>query len=238
MTAQDEKDFRGDVTSSSRKDKKARARRRRGAQREFLDIGGRFSLLRTRLLQEMGRQNARRLGVCPVDSGAGATYVAANLALATARLPHLDVLLVDLALGDPGMATQLGLPGDPRFARYLEGEDLKPDDFSFIRGASDNLTCFLPDEPNLRASEILQDDRARERIGKLVAESECDLAIFDLSPVLGTDEGLAAMPMMDAILLVADGRDGTGREIADCKRLMADMPPLMGVILNKAEILR
>ncbi|AUH34297.1 chromosome partitioning protein [Paracoccus tegillarcae] len=202
-----------------------------------MDIGGRFSVLRTRLLQEMGRQGARRLGVCPISDGAGATYVAANLALATARLSHLDVLLVDLALGHPTMGVQLGLSGHPDFVPYLRGDGGQASDLMMRIESEGNLNCLLPDRPTDRGAEILQDERARERIGQLVESSDCDIAIFDLSPVLRTDEGLAALPMMDAILLVADGRAGTGRDVADCQRLMADMPPLLGVVLNKAELL-
>lgn len=205
--------------------------------RAQLDIAGRFSVLRTRLLQEMGRQGARRLGVCPISDGAGATYVAANLALATARLSHLDVLLVDLALGHPSMGMQLGVEGQQGFVPYLRGEGGKGSDLLTKIESEGNLNCVLPHRSTDRGAEILQDEGARERIGQLVESSNCDIAIFDLSPVLRTDEGLAALPMMDAILLVADGRSGTGRDVAECQRLMADMPPLLGVVLNKAELL-
>lgn len=210
---------------------------RPASNRSQLDIAGRFSVLRTRLLQEMGRQGARRLGVCPISDGAGATYVAANLALATARLSHLDVLLVDLALSHPAMGMQLGIHGRPGFVPYLRGKGGVAADLMMKIESEGNLNCVLPDRPTDRGAEILQDQGARERIGQLVDSSGCDIAIFDLSPVLRTDEGLAALPMMDAILLVADGRSGTGRDVAECQRLMADMPPLLGVVLNKAELL-
>lgn len=208
------------------------------AERNEQDVAARFSVLRTRLLQEMTRQRWRRLGVCPITDGAGATYVAANLALAASRLPNCDVILVDLALGHPSLARQMNIPGDFGFVSYLRGEDLTPDDFAARIEGEKNLRCFTPGRPIAAGAELLQDEVARERIEQLVTESGCDLAIFDLSPVLGTDEGLAGLPMMDAVLLVADGKTGTGRQIADSQRLLADMPPLLGVVLNKAEILR
>lgn len=208
------------------------------SEREEQDVAARFSVLRTRLLQEMSRQRWRRLGVCPITDGAGATYVAANLALAASRLPNCDVLLVDLALGHPSLAAQMGIAGDFRFVSYLRGEDVKPDDFVARIEGERNLRCFTPGRAIPAGAELLQDEVARERIDRLVSESGCDLAIFDLSPVLGTDEGLAGLPAMDAVLLVADGKNGTGRQITDCQRLLADMPPLLGVVLNKAEIVR
>lgn len=186
----------------------------------------------------MGRQGWRRLGICPISDGAGATYVAANLALAAARLPHCDVLLVDLALSHPALAMQLGIPGDFRLVRYLRGEDLTPQDFAARIEGEKNLRCYTSGRPIAGGAELLQDEIARQRINALVDDSKCDLAIFDLSPVLGTDEGLAALPAMDAVLLVADGQTGTGRDVADCQRLLADMPPLLGIVLNKAEMLR
>lgn len=205
------------------------------AEREELDVASRFSVLRTRLLQEMNRQRWRRLGVCPITDGAGATYVAANLALAAARLPNSDVLLVDLALGHPSVAMQMGIAGDFRFISYLRGEDLQPDEFVTRIEGDANLRCFTSGRAIPGGAELLQDEVTRERIDRLVAESGCDLAIFDLSPVLGTDEGLAGLPVMDAVLLVADGRAGNGQQVTDCQRLLADMPPLLGVVLNKAE---
>ena len=202
-----------------------------------LDVAGRFAVLRTRLLREMNRQGWRRLGVCPVTDGAGATYVAANLALAAARLPNSKVLLVDLALGDPALNLQLNLPGDGRFLRYLQGEDIDPASLGKPMRGEPNLHCVTIDGPTLGGPELLQDQETRDRINDLIEATACDLAIFDLSPVLRTDEGLAALPIMDAVLLVADGKTGNGREIADCQRLLADMPPLLGVVLNKAELL-
>lgn len=209
----------------------------RRRESEEQDVAGRFSVLRTRLLQEMTRQRWRRLGVCPITDGAGATYVAANLALAASRLPNCDVLLVDLALGHPSLAMQMGIPGDFRLISYLRGEDVSPDDFAARIEGEKNLRCFSSGRAIAAGAELLQDEVARERIDNLVTETGCDLAIFDLSPVLGTDEGLAGLPVMDAVLLVADGKSGTGRQIADCQRLLADMPPLLGVVLNKAEML-
>lgn len=208
------------------------------SDREEQEVAARFSVLRTRLLQEMSRRRWRRLGVCPITDGAGATYVAANLALAASRLPNCDVILVDLALGHPSLAAQMGIPGDFRFISYLRGEDLNPDDFTARIEGERNLRCFTSGRAIPAGAELLQDETARERIDRLVTESSCDLAIFDLSPVLGTDEGLAGLPAMDAVLLVADGRNGTGRQITDCERLMANMPPLLGVVLNKAEMVR
>lgn len=202
-----------------------------------LDVAGRFAVLRTRLLREMNRQGWRRLGVCPITDGAGATYVAANLALAAARLPNSKVLLVDLALGDPALNLQLGMPGDGGFLRYLQGEDLDPETLSQPMRGEPNLRCLTIDGPTLGGPELLQDQETRDRISGLIDVTGCNLAIFDLSPVLRTDEGLAALPIMDAVLLVADGKTGNGREIADCQRLLADMPPLLGVVLNKAELL-
>ena len=46
---------------------------------------------------------------------------------------------------------------------------------------------------------------------------------------------LAALPLADAILLVADGRRGTAADMAECERLLAGMPPVMGVVLNKSD---
>ena len=38
-----------------------------------------------------------------------------------------------------------------------------------------------------------------------------------------------------AVLLVADGRNGTAANMAEAERLLAGMPPVMGVVLNKSD---
>lgn len=194
----------------------------------------RFALLRTQLLREMRKREWRRLAVVPMTAGAGGTFVTVNLAQALARQIHTKVLLLDLNLISPGVADQLGLPGHGLISTTLEkGKSLT----SMVAKVDDvpNLSVLATGSSELAPAELLQDISLADAIDQLSREFPADIVLMDMPPLLGEDAALAALPMADAILLVADGRSNTAADLAECERLLDGLPPIMGVILNKSE---
>jgi len=194
----------------------------------------RFSLLRTRILREMRNRGWSRLAVVPVTPGAGGTFVAVNLALALARQPHTQVALIDLDLGSPGVAGQLGIPGCASVATALRaGGDL--DALVSRVEEAPNLSVLAPERAEAGAAELLQDEALAKAMRRLHDSPPAEIAVIDTAALLGEDAALAALPLADALLLVADGRRGTAADMAECERLLVGMPPVMGVVLNKSE---
>lgn len=198
------------------------------------EIAKRFSLLRTRLLREMRNRGWRRLAVVPVSRGAGGTFTSVNLALALARQSQTQVILVDLDLGNPGVADQLGVPGRGLVgATLMRGQPLE----QMVGRLSEapNLAFLAPGAPEPGAAELLQDHSFVTELERLTESHPAELAILDFAPLLGDDTALAALPLADAILLVADGRRTTAAHMQECERLLVGLPPVIGVILNKSE---
>lgn len=197
-------------------------------------IAQRFSLLRTRILREMRSRDWSRLAVVPVTPDAGGTYVALNLSLAIARQPHTQVALIDLNLGNPGVAQLLGVPGCASMAAALrEAQGLERLIFNIHEVP--NLSVLAPERPDAEAAELLQDQMLLEAMDKLHERHPSEISILDTAPLLGADAALAALPLADALLLVVDGQKGTAAHMAEAERLLAGMPPVMGIVLNKAE---
>lgn len=195
----------------------------------------RFSLLRTRILREMRSRGWSRLAVVPVTPGAGGTFVAVNLALALARQPHTQVTLIDLDLGKPSVAGQLGIPGCTAVSAALrEGGGGLGALVSRVDEAP-NLSVLAPDRAEPDAAELLQDEALAQAMRQLHDSHPARIAVIDTATLLGEDAALAALPLADALLLVADGRSGTASDMAECERLLVGMPPVMGVVLNKSE---
>ena len=194
-----------------------------------------FDLARTRILHETARRNWRRIAISPVRQGAGASFVSVNLALSMARQPSKRVVLADLNLGQPSIARYLGIAGSPPLSPLLRGQ---PSLGAIVRlDGAPNLAVIAHAAPEPHGAELLQDPLTATRLAAAAGQFDPQaLTLFDTAPLLGGDAGLAALPLADAVLLVADGRSGTARDIADCLRLLEGMPPLLGVILNKAEI--
>ena len=59
--------------------------------------------------------------------------------------------------------------------------------------------------------------------------------IYDLPPALVSDDVVAMIPHIDAVLLVVDGTRSTAADIKATERLFDGKVPLMGVVLNKAQ---
>lgn len=197
-------------------------------------VAQRFSLLRTRILREMRERGWRRLAVVPITPGAGGTYVAVNLSLAIARQPNTRVALIDLNLERPGIAAQLGIPGsEPISATLSQGRGL--DSLIVDIAEAPNLSVLAPSAPEAAAAELLQDRALIDQVAGLHESNASEIAILDSSALLLADAALATLPLADALLLVADGRQGTAADMTECERLLAGMPPVMGIVLNKAE---
>lgn len=197
-------------------------------------IAQRLSLLRTRILHEMRGRGWSKLAVVPVTQGAGGTFVAVNLSLALARQPHTHVALIDLDLGSPAVARELGIPGcDPVGPVLREGGGL--DALVSCLDEAPNLAVLAPERAEPAAAELLQDESLVDAIGRFHDSHPAEIVIFDTAALLAEDAALATLPLADALLLVADGRRGTAADMAEAERLLVGMPPVMGVVLNKSE---
>lgn len=197
-------------------------------------IAQRFSLLRTRILHEMRNRGWSKLAVVPVTPGAGGTYVAVHLSLALARQPHTKVALIDLDLATPCVARELGIPGCGGLAPVLrDGGELDP--LLSRLDEAPNLAVLAPERPEPGAAEILQDETLMLAMRQMHQRHPAEIVILDTAPLLLEDAALAALPLADAVLLVADGRKGTAADMTEAERLLVGMPPVMGVVLNKSE---
>lgn len=192
-----------------------------------------LALLRTRLMREMRERGWNRLAVVPVTPGAGGTTVAVDLAQVIRRHSGTRVMLVDLDLANPAVASRLGLPGCAGYAQTTRaGGDLAA--LLHVPPDHPNFAVLAPAAPEDEAAEFVQGQRMVNALQQLVKSDPAHVVLMDCAPLLGGDVGLAALPLADAILLVADGRRTTAAQMKECERLLADMPPLMGVVLNKA----
>ncbi len=191
-----------------------------------------FDILRTRLSQAMAERGWKRLAVTSPTHGCGKSFVAANLALSLARRPGSRTVLVDLELRRPGLATLLGAPPVGALSEMLSGA--QPIGSHLLRHGP-SLALALNDRGIANASDVLQAPATAAALDAMAEALAPDLMIFDTPPVLANDDVLAVLPMVDAVLLVADGTRTLPADITACERLFADRRPLLGVVLNRAQ---
>lgn len=194
----------------------------------------RIALLRTRIIREMREKNWTSLAITPVNAGAGATTIALDLARMIARHQGTRVMLIDMDLANPDIAARMGIEGSVPYGETVRrGQDLAA--LLYVQPDSRNFAVLAPAGPDEFAAEFLQGLRFGNALKTLFKNDPAHIVLMDCAPLLDTDVGLAALPLADAVLLVADGTRTTAADMKECERLLVDMPPVTGVILNKSE---
>lgn len=191
-----------------------------------------FRMLRTQVTQRMQQRGWNTLAVLAPTAGDGATTVALNLAMAISADPKRSALLVDFNLRHPGIAAALGIPGEPGVEQCLMNEYRIPEVFVRLKGY-EHLMLAPAAAPVAQSSELLASEKARNLVAELKTRYKDRIVLFDLPPVLGSDDALSFAPLVDAVLLViAEGRTRI-EDVQRCFELLKDRP-VIGTVLNRA----
>ena len=191
-----------------------------------------FDALRTRLLKALHDNGWSRVAITSPTKGCGKTMVACNLAFSLARQPETRCMLIDLDLRAPQVAQRLGQREAQAIEPYLIGE-VAPRDYFRRSGA--NLAIGFNGARVWNAAELVQSSRVAATLAATLDLFRPNIVVFDMPPMLTSDDVLAFLPNVDGVLLVAGGGETKASEIEECERLMAEQTNFLGVVLNKAE---
>lgn len=191
-----------------------------------------FDLLRTKVLQKMEEQGWRTLAIASPVAECGKTVVALNLAIAIAHHSNKTAMLVDFDLRKPKVAEYLGLPDGPSLNEVLEGNaDVSE---AFVNPGMPRLVVLPVARPIRKSAEMLDSTRVNQLIGDLRERYKERIVIFDLPPILNTDDAIVVLPKIDCVLVVVANGMCTKKEIEDCLHHIPEAK-LVGTVLNKAE---
>ena len=193
-----------------------------------------FNLLRTKVVKRMKGCGWKSLAIVSPTAGCGKTTVSINLALSIARAGCRTVLL-DLDLKKSAIAKTLGIEASASIGHFLEGKSEPQQCFVQI---GENLIVGLNNRPVRFSSELLQDNKVEELLQGVMNAVRPDFVLFDLPPMLVSDDAIAFLPRADCSLLVAGAGTTTAAEIDECERQATAAGNFMGVILNKCELSR
>jgi protein-tyrosine kinase len=189
-----------------------------------------FKMLRTQVLQRMRQRNWNSLAVMSPAPEDGKTFTAINLAIAIAADTNYTALLVDFDLRRPSVHQRFGIQPEIGVEQCLRGEAKVSD--ALINPQGYPKLMLLPAlEPVSNSSDLLSSEGARQLIRDVKEHSPNRIVLFDLPPVLGTDDALAFAPQVDAALVVV-GEEHTRREdLLRCFEILRDVP-IIGTVLN------
>jgi Mrp family chromosome partitioning ATPase len=189
-----------------------------------------FRILRTQVLQRMLKRGWNTLAVLSPGPDEGKTFTAINLAIAIAAHRDSTALLVDLDLRFPRIHRRLGFLPAVGIEDCLRGEAQLPDALVAVEGYPGLM--LLPARGQVEhSSELISSASARALFRKIKDRYTNRIVIYDLPPVLATDDAISFMPQVDAALMVVgDGR--TRREdLLRCLELLRGTP-ILGTVLN------
>jgi hypothetical protein len=192
-----------------------------------------FDLLRTQVLQKMKENGWRTMAITSPTPEAGKTVVAINLAMSIAQQTDRTALLVDFDLRRPKVGTYLGIAMEKSLNDLLDGTAELPD--VLVNPDMPRLVVLPTRNPVKKSSEILSSKKITDLIKDLRERYESRIVIFDLPPMLFTDDAIALLPQIDCVLMVVANGMSTKREIEDSLHHLP-AAKLIGTVLNKAEI--
>jgi Mrp family chromosome partitioning ATPase len=186
--------------------------------------------IRTRLLHHIQSRGWRRVAITSPGPGCGKTTVAVNLGFSLGRQREQRALVMELDLRRPSMARALGLSERHSMAQVLEGDAAFAD--NAVRFGP-NLAFATSHSAVRQSAELLQSRRTAAALAAIEAAYAPTVTLFDLPPMLASDDALAFMGRVDGALLVAAAEVTTAKEIDRCERELASRTGVIGVILNR-----
>lgn len=166
-------------------------------------ISDSYRILRSQILLRMRQNGWNSIAVTSPTPGSGSTLSAINLAISVAQDVNHTVLLVDLDLRKPSIHKFFTDKKVSGLSDYLLDSEVPG--LMFNPGI-DRLVVLPGNTPIADSSEMLGSPKMLELIKEVKSRYDSRIVIFDLPPMLSSDDVLVVAPHVDAILMVV--RDG------------------------------
>lgn len=195
-------------------------------------MNGPIDLLRTQVLRTMEENGWRTLAITSPTPEAGKTVLAINLAMSIAHYTTRTALLVDFDLRRPRVGRSLGLPMDCSLNEFLD--DQAPLQDCLVNPTLPRFVVLPTRVPVPMSTEVLCSPKVTHLVSDLRNRYASRICIFDLPPLLSSDDAITVLPTFDCVLLVVANGMNTKKEIEDCLHHLGTAN-LIGTVLNKAD---
>ncbi|MEQ9039946.1 MAG: CpsD/CapB family tyrosine-protein kinase [Silicimonas sp.] len=189
-----------------------------------------FDILRTKLMLEMRRNNWTRIAITSATPSCGKTTIACNLIAGVGRQPEIRGILFDMDFRRPSIFKMFGASPAASF------EDVLKDTVSFEEQAMrlhDNTMVSMTTSSVSDPSQLINRARTSDLLDDIQNTYKPDIMLFDLPPVLVSDETRAFLKLVDAVLIVAGAESTTVSQLDEVEREVAQYTNVAGIILNK-----
>lgn len=191
-----------------------------------------FDILRTKIISKMQQHGWRTIAVTSPTQGCGKTVISVNLAMSMARYNDFSVMLADFDLKKPEVAKNLGLTVNHSIMDYFNGE-VKLEDMLVNPGVP-RLVVLPNNKAYKDSSALMSSNKMKAFVEDVKERYDSRIVIFDLPPLLATDDALAFLPNVDCVLMVVGNGMCSKSEIEESMRLLSSQN-FLGTVLNKSD---
>ena len=192
-----------------------------------------FDILRTQVIDKMLKNGWRTMAITSPIPDCGKTMVSINLAMSIAHHTDRTAMLVDFDLRRPTVSKYLGLSSGPTLNDVLSGEATVSE--SLVNPELDRFVVLPTAMPVKHSSEVLSSRKVSNLITEFRERYAERIVIFDLPPLLGTDDAMIMLSQVDCVLVVVGNGMVSKTDLEESMRYV-DQDKLLGTILNKAKI--
>ncbi len=191
-----------------------------------------FDILRTKIISKMQQNGWKTIAVTSPTQGCGKTVISVNLAMSMARYNDFSIMLADFDLKKPEVAKNLGLKVEHSIMDHFE-DRVKLDEM-LVNPGIPRLVVLPNDKAYKDSSTLMSSKKMKNFVQDVKDRYASRIIIFDLPPILATDDALAFIPNVDCVLLVVGNGMCSKSEIEESMRLLSTKN-LLGTVLNKSD---
>ena len=198
---------------------------------ENSEVVAAYKMLRTQLLQKLNENQWNALALTSPASRSGCSLTSINLAISLAMEVRHTVLLVDFNLRKPGLHKLFGFEPKYGLSDYLLNDT--PLEEILVNPGYEGVVMLPGNQPLLNSSETLSSPKLVQLVEELKNRYPSRIVLFDLPPILSSDDALAFSPYTDAFLMVLEEGKTKKTELENSLRLLKDVE-VIGTVINKS----
>lgn len=188
-----------------------------------------FDILRTKAFLLMRQNGWTRMAITSPNQACGKSTTACNLAVGFSRQRENRTMLFDMDLRRPNVANLLGHKPERGIKAMLTGEISPQDQMLCLRG---NVAISMAPGPVADSTQLLLSQKTSDRLDEIQHDFAPDIMIFDLPPMLSTDDARAFLKNVDCALIVARAEQTKMSQLDQCEREVAQQTNVLGIVLN------